>query len=100
MENGGALSATGSSATALDRMGARVAVIAGEAVTGALGRTTELVVSLDGCKASTPDVDEQPARQSDANTKPTTPEIRIWTCTQNTTDRRQTHAAGQTGLDY
>ncbi|WP_245516944.1 MULTISPECIES: hypothetical protein [unclassified Mesorhizobium] len=51
--------------------------------TGALGLTTELVVSLDGtCKASTPDVDEQPARQSDATTKLTTPEIRILTCTQ------------------
>ncbi|CDX27273.1 hypothetical protein MPLSOD_100395 [Mesorhizobium sp. SOD10] len=58
--------------------------------TGALGRTTELVVSLDGiCKASTPDVDEQPARQSEASTKLTTPKIRILTCTQNKTDRRQ-----------
>ncbi|MDG4875567.1 hypothetical protein P9273_10700 [Mesorhizobium sp. WSM4935] len=57
--------------------------------TGALGRTTELVVSLDGiCKASTPDVDEQPARQSEASTKLTTPKIRILTCTQNKTDRR------------
>ncbi|CDX17395.1 hypothetical protein MPL3356_240005 [Mesorhizobium plurifarium] len=47
--------------------------------TGALGRTTELVVSLDGnCKASTPDVDEQPARQSAASTKLTTPKIRIF----------------------
>jgi hypothetical protein len=69
-------------------------------VTGALGRTTELVVSFDGCKASTPAVDEQPARQSEANTKLMTPEIRIWTCTQNTTDRRQNDAAGQTGFDY
>jgi len=47
--------------------------------TGALGRTTELVVSLDGiCKASTPDVDEQPARHSEASTKLTTPKIRIF----------------------
>jgi hypothetical protein len=47
--------------------------------TGALGRTTELVVSLDGiCKASTPDVDEQPARYSEASTKLTTPKIRIF----------------------
>ena len=46
--------------------------------TGALGRTMELVVSLDGtCNASTPDVDEQPARQSAASTKLTTPIIRI-----------------------
>nr|WP_296745765.1 hypothetical protein [Mesorhizobium sp.] len=47
--------------------------------TDALGRTTELVVSLDGiCKASTLDVDEQPARQSDASTKLTTLGIRIF----------------------
>ncbi|MDX8528215.1 hypothetical protein RFM68_27435 [Mesorhizobium sp. MSK_1335] len=58
--------------------------------TGALGRTTELVVSLDGiCKASTPDVDEQPATLSDASTKVTTLKIRILTCTQNKTDRGQ-----------
>jgi hypothetical protein len=83
-----------------DRIGARSAVSTGAAATGALGRTTELVVSFDGCKASTPAVDEQPARHSDATIKPTTPEIRIWTCTQNTTDRRQKDAAGQTGFDY
>ncbi|ESX91893.1 hypothetical protein X755_26800 [Mesorhizobium sp. LNJC405B00] len=88
------------SATMSDRIGARSAVSAGAAATGALGRTTELVVSFDGCKPSTPAVDEQPASHSDANMKLTTAEIRIWTCTQNTTDRRQTDAAGQTGLDY
>nr|WP_287328522.1 thiamine biosynthesis protein ApbE [Mesorhizobium sp.] len=69
--------------------------------TGAGGRTTELVVSLDGtCSASTPDVDVQPARQSDAIEKMMTPDNRIWTCTQNTTDRWQDYAAGQTSPDY
>ncbi|MER9556018.1 hypothetical protein [Mesorhizobium sp. M0323] len=68
--------------------------------TGAGGRTTELVVSLDGtCSASTPEVDVQPARHSAAIEKMTTPDNRIWTCTQNTTDRRQDNAAGQTKLD-
>ncbi|MER9653085.1 hypothetical protein NKJ26_06155 [Mesorhizobium sp. M0152] len=57
---------------------------------GALGRTTELVISFDGfctSSASMPDVDEQPARHSDAIKKLMTPGIRIWTCTRNTTDR-------------
>ena len=65
------------------------------------GSATELVVSLDGtCSASTPDVDVQPATHRDPSMKMTTPGNRIWTCTQNTTDRRQTDAAGQTGFDY
>jgi hypothetical protein len=73
-------------------LGALVATDAGTVATGAGGRITELVVSLDGfCKssASTPAVDVQPARQSDAIKKLMAPGIRIWTCTQNTTDRGQ-----------
>nr|WP_245436951.1 hypothetical protein [Mesorhizobium helmanticense] len=89
---------------ASDFIGARPAVgtpTDGPEATGALGRGTELVVSFDGiCRASTPAVDEQPASQSDASEKMTTPGNRIWTCTQNTTDRRQTHAAGQTSPEY
>ncbi|WP_210235233.1 hypothetical protein, partial [Mesorhizobium sp. M2D.F.Ca.ET.206.01.1.1] len=61
------------------------ALATGTDAIGALGRTTELVVSLDGfcmSSASMPDVDEQPARHSDAITKLMTPDNRIWTCTQ------------------
>jgi hypothetical protein len=77
---------------AISTLGARLAIAAGTAAIGAGGRITELVVSLDGfCKsrASTPAVDVQPARHSDAIKKLATPGIRIWTCTQNTTDRGQ-----------
>ena len=69
-----------------------LALATGTDVIGALGRTTELVVSFDGfcmSSASMPDVDEQPARHSAAITKLTTPGNRIWTCTRNTTDRRR-----------
>nr|WP_258593151.1 hypothetical protein [Mesorhizobium sp. AR07] len=77
---------------ATSALGALLAFAAGAAANGAGGRMTELVVSLDGfCKssASTPAVELQPARHSDAIKKLMTPGIRIWTCTQNTTDRGQ-----------
>ncbi|WP_245268560.1 MULTISPECIES: hypothetical protein [Mesorhizobium] len=73
------------------------------AAIGAGGRITELVVSLEGfCKssASTPAVDEQPARHSDAIKKLTTPGIRIWTCTQNTTDRGRNDSRRTNRISY
>ncbi|WP_250888750.1 hypothetical protein [Mesorhizobium sp. dw_380] len=60
-------------------------LVMGTDAIGALGRTTELVVSFDGfcmSSASTPDVEEQLARHSDAIMKLMTPGNRIWTCTQ------------------
>ncbi|MER8571476.1 hypothetical protein NKH19_10520 [Mesorhizobium sp. M1338] len=75
----------------------------GTAAIGAGGRITELVVSLDGfckSKASTPAVDVQPARHSDAIKKLMAPEIRIWTCTQNTTDRGQNDSQRTNRISY
>src|SRR5438445_9294404 len=77
------------------------ALVTGTDAIGALGRTTELVVSFDGfcmSSASMPDVDEQPARHSDAITKLMTPGNRIWTCTRNTTDRGQRPTDNQAQL--
>jgi hypothetical protein len=88
---------------AISTLGARLVIACGTAVTGAGGRITELVVSLDGfckSKASTPAVDEQPARHSDATKKLTTPGIRIWTCTQNTTDRGQNDSQRTNRISY
>jgi hypothetical protein len=82
----------------LDGVGMALAI-----ATGALGRTTELVVSFDGfCRssASTPDVELQPERHSAAIKKLVTPANRIWTCTQNTTDRGRDGADGQTSPSY
>ncbi|CAN7582591.1 hypothetical protein LJR246_004296 [Mesorhizobium sp. LjRoot246] len=73
------------------------------AAMGAGGRITELVVSLDGfCKssASTPAVDVQPARHNDAIKKLMAPGIRIWTCTQNTTDRGQNDRRRTNRISY
>nr|WP_245445587.1 hypothetical protein [Mesorhizobium kowhaii] len=88
---------------AISSLGALLAIAFGAAVIGAGGRITELVVSLDGfCKssASTPAVDVQPARHSDATKKLMTPGIRIWTCTQNTTDRGQNDSRRTNQISY
>src|SRR3954465_2197449 len=76
--------AVSSGATSTSLRAAFALAIGTDAI-GARGRTTELVISLDGfcmSSASMPDVDEQPARHSDAITKLTTPGNRIWTCTR------------------
>ena len=87
----------------ISALGARLAIACGTAAMGAGGRITELVVSLDGfckSKASTPAVDEQPARHNDAIKKLMTPEIRIWTCTQNTTDRGRNDSRRTNRISY
>ena len=63
-------------------------------------QTPDVDVGSNVDTITTPDVDVQPARHRDAIEKMTTPDNRIWTCTQNTTDRWQDDAAGQISPDY
>ncbi|MER9300777.1 hypothetical protein NKI38_30555 [Mesorhizobium sp. M0621] len=84
-------------------LAALLPLAAGTAAIGAGGRITELVISSDGfckSKASTLAVDVQPARHSDAIKKLMAPGIRIWTCTQNTTDRGQNDSQRTNRISY